>query len=272
MRVSEGVKTKVPGSKIESVWVLVTPELAKLYMMANIENRAVRPKHVSRLTTDMVEDRFAVTHQGIAFDDSGILIDGQHRLSAILESGKNQWMLVTTGLPSEAKRVVDGGAKRKAADFMPGKFRDMRASAVRVMLAIERCNNEFTGQQLASEMQQVTASAIQDNWEIYFTSDPDAMCTKAHRAAQNVATCGPTALLVGALNYSKTGEEFLDGIAAMTGLEQGDARLALLKFRGGAKRIQSPIAAFIAIKSAKAYSADKKVSVLRYTPSERLRV
>lgn len=271
MRYSEGTASKIPGSEIETRWVLVTPEIAKLYLVANTENRNQRLKHIDRLVSDMTEDRFLITHQGIAFDENGEMIDGQHRCEAIIESGKNQWMLVTTGLPSEAKRVIDGGAKRAAHDFMPGKFKALRAGGIRIMLAIEACGYEFTGGELAFQAQQVTSAAIQENWDT-FHNEFDEMCHLAHHAAKSVATCGPSALLAAGLQFPSTAKEFLVGLAAMTGLEAGDPRLALLKFRGGPKRIQTSTAAVVALKAAKALNEGKQINVLRYSPNERVKV
>lgn len=65
----------------------------------------------------------STTHQGIAFNDRDELIDGQHRLSAIVMANVPVRMMVTFGLPSavEGKKVttmdaVDRGATRSVAD------------------------------------------------------------------------------------------------------------------------------------------------------------
>lgn len=271
MKISEGTKTTLPGTSIESTWVLVTPDLAKHYLSCNTENRAIRPKHTNRLTHDMNEDRFKITHQGIAFDENGVLIDGQHRLNAIVASGKGQWLLVTTGLPSKSKQVVDNGARRRAADFMPGAYRDQRAAVVRILLAVTAMEGPFTAQQLAYEIQQVTDSAIQAAWDV-FSDDFDELCGMSHEAAKNVATCGPAALLSAALVYPKRRMEWLEGLKTMVGLTPGDPRLALLRFRGGPKRIQTPVAAFVSMKAAKAFDSEKEMNLLRYSPTEKLKI
>jgi hypothetical protein len=270
MKISEGIATKIPGSKVETRWVLVTPDMAELYLVANTENRMLRPKHIDRIASDMKKDRFLTTHQGIAFDEDGVMIDGQHRCQAIVDSGKGQWMLITSGLPSHAKRVVDGGAKRAAHDFMPGKFKSLRSASIRIMLGIERCEFIFTAQKLASEMQQVTASEIQEDWDNY--SNIEQLASLASESARSVATCGPAAMLASGLCFPGTAEEFLNGVWHMTGLEPGDPRLALLKFRGGPKRLQSSTAAFVAIKAAKAFSEGKQMNLLRFSPNEMLKL
>ena len=261
---------QVPDTRIKTTWVYVSPERAKHFMSKNFDNRSLRVKHIDRLVDDMKNDRFLITHQGIAFDTRGKLIDGQHRLQAIIESGKGQWMLVTTGLPELTKRVMDGGAKRTAHDFMPGKFKSSRASGLRIVLAVDYNGGEFTIGSLAFGIQQVTAAAIQEAWEDFDSIEEYAVL--ANEACRNVITCGPSPLIAAAVIYPNTAKEFLAGIKAMTGLGEGDPRLALIKFRGGGHRIQQPTAAFVAIKAAKAFSEGRKVNILRFSSVEKLKV
>lgn len=270
MKVAEGTPTKIPGSQIETRWVLVTPDMAKLYMVANVDNRLIRDKHIDRLKDDMTHDRFHTTHQGIAFDEDGKMIDGQHRCKAIIDSGKGQWMLVTTGLPEMSQRVIDGGAKRAAHDMMPGKFKAIRAAALRLYLGMEYCNSEFTGSTLAFAIQQVTAASIQNAWDDF--PEMEELAGLSSEASRNVPTCGPAALLASGILYPDTAKEFLVGTKLMSGLEVGDPRLALLKFRGGPKRIQSSIAAVVAVKAARAFSRGKQMNIMRYSPTEKVKI
>jgi hypothetical protein len=56
-----------------------------------------------------------MTHQGIAFDEFGNLIDGQHRLHAIVKSGKTITCLVSFGVHVDAVSVIDRGLRRSSA-------------------------------------------------------------------------------------------------------------------------------------------------------------
>lgn len=261
---------ELPDTKVKSAWTLITPDRAKMFLVANSDNRSQRVKHIDRIVDDMNNERFVVTHQGIAFDEDGKLIDGQHRLQAIIESGKAQWMLVTTGLPPLSKRVIDAGAKRTAHDFMPGKFKSSRASGLRLVLAVDYNGGEFTIGSLAFGLQQVTAAAIQEAWDDF--DGIEEIAHLAQEASRNVITCGPSPLIAAGLLYGSTAKEFLSGLKAMTGLEEGDPRLALIKFRGGGQRIQQPTAAFVAIKAAKAFNQGRKMNIIRFSSIEKLRV
>ncbi len=86
---------------------VITPAWAKNVLETqNTNNRPISHTRVKSLVSDMKAGAFMLNHQGIAFDDSERLIDGQHRLTAIVEFGKPVPMLVTTGIPAEQKNGV----------------------------------------------------------------------------------------------------------------------------------------------------------------------
>jgi hypothetical protein len=91
----------------KSVWVTVTPELAKKYLEMNTINRPILPSRVSSYSSQMKAGDWDLTHQGIAFGRNGSLLDGQNRLMAVIESGKSVKMLVTTGLPYDTPMNVN---------------------------------------------------------------------------------------------------------------------------------------------------------------------
>lgn len=105
--------------------VEVTPAMAQEWLNRNKDNRALRKSSVTAFARDMKRGDWVLTHQGIAFSESGRLIDGQHRLSAVVEAGVAVKMMVTTGLPEtwdstgiKTMDAVDRGAARSVADQM----------------------------------------------------------------------------------------------------------------------------------------------------------
>lgn len=69
---------------------------------ANVKNRKLRVRTVDAFAADMRRGKWHTTHQGIAFDEAGNLLDGQHRLAAIVKSGCTIEILVTTGIPKSS--------------------------------------------------------------------------------------------------------------------------------------------------------------------------
>lgn len=101
----------------------VTPAMAREWLeKSNTMNRPLRPSHVETLRVSFERGEYVPTHQGIAFSTEGVLIDGQHRLSAIalLPDNHSFTMLVTRGLDREAVFPVTDAiqAKRSTSDAL----------------------------------------------------------------------------------------------------------------------------------------------------------
>lgn len=101
--------------------VAVTPTMAQEWLDKNSSNRPLRETTVKRLARDMAKDNWKITGDPIKFDTNGDLMDGQHRLSAILESGKTVEMSVAYDVPVEAMEALDTGVKRTLSDLLHWK-------------------------------------------------------------------------------------------------------------------------------------------------------
>lgn len=96
----------------------ITPEIAEKYLGHNTHNRRTRQRVVNAYAADMANGDWRWNGEGIKFDVDGVLLDGQHRLLAIIESGVTIRMPVFYGLPRETQETMDGGAKRKFSDVL----------------------------------------------------------------------------------------------------------------------------------------------------------
>src|SRR4051812_47344546 len=96
----------------------VTPEMASQWLRYNNHNRAMRKSVWERYAEDMRAGRWLLTHQGVAFDEEGNLVDGQHRLRAVVESGVTVELSVTYGVPMDRQIVVDDHAVRSHVDAL----------------------------------------------------------------------------------------------------------------------------------------------------------
>jgi len=98
----------------------ITPEYAsEVLRLQNGRNRTIREYRVVNLAFAMENGQWKTeSNDAICFDTNGQLINGQHRLSAVVLTGKPIEMLVGRNLPSESFSVIDTGAKRTGADFL----------------------------------------------------------------------------------------------------------------------------------------------------------
>jgi hypothetical protein len=97
----------------------ITPALAETWLKVNTTNqRNINQARVSEWAARIVKGEWRLTHQGVAFDDAGQLLDGQHRLSAIVLANRSVEIMVTEGLPRDTFDVIDNGRSRTAADAL----------------------------------------------------------------------------------------------------------------------------------------------------------
>lgn len=110
------------AKQINGTVEIITPEMAKVWLEKNIGNRPLHAVHVKRLADAITSNQFVLTHQGVAFDSDGTLIDGQHRLSAIVQANKAVQMLVFRGLPTATREKIDNGKPRNVANVLSFRF------------------------------------------------------------------------------------------------------------------------------------------------------
>lgn len=124
------------SNKIYSEVIKVTPEMATKWLEGKVHNREVRDSVVHRYAEDMKAGRWGLTHQGLAFNPDGKLLDGQHRLWAIISANQAVWMTVAYNVPDEAQQYIDGGVSRTAVDVM--RLADPDSEVTNFRMAIAR--------------------------------------------------------------------------------------------------------------------------------------
>ena len=105
----------VPGMNVSKM--VITPETAKRLLDGNSDNRKLIRSTVDQYARDMAAGRWRLTHQGLLIGKRGKILDGQHRLHAIVKSGVSQPMLVAIDntLSDTHALPVDVGMKRSGA-------------------------------------------------------------------------------------------------------------------------------------------------------------
>lgn len=96
----------------------IPPDLAEKMLACRDEDhqRKVGPLDVRRYQEELETGNFKLTHQGIAFDRMGRLIDGQHRLLACVASDTPLQSLVWFGVADGTAHLVDGCRPRRHID------------------------------------------------------------------------------------------------------------------------------------------------------------
>lgn len=102
------------GTEIETI----TPDIAKEYLRCNLKNRLVKPRNVESIARQIKRGEYKLTHQGIAFNRNGELVDGQHRLLAVIMANQPVEMMVTRGLDNDVVLAIDRGVNRSVRDTL----------------------------------------------------------------------------------------------------------------------------------------------------------
>jgi len=142
-------------------FITVTPEMAKMYLEKNTDNRNKRGWWVSSIANMIKRGEWIPTHQGVAFSKSGKLIDGQHRLEAIVEANVPVQMMVTTGVNDDAYKVLDNGIKRTLADLT--NITPKTAELCRVLARLAYNSNFNTSAEQCLEIYNTGVGEVSDN-------------------------------------------------------------------------------------------------------------
>ena len=95
----------------------ITPEKAQFYLEKNFENnRKISTNNLEELKKEMKNSRFILSDSAICLDVDGTLVNGQHRLLAVVQTGMTQPFLVVKNMPSKSKQIMDVGKSRCMSD------------------------------------------------------------------------------------------------------------------------------------------------------------
>lgn len=120
--------------------ITITPEMAKNWLQKNTNNRKVRRDHVMRIAKAIVASKWKMTGDPIRFSTER-LIDGQHRLLAIVEAGVPVSSVVMFDVPDEAFDYIDQNNKRTTADVIASHgiaYATTCSAMYKILLAYEK--------------------------------------------------------------------------------------------------------------------------------------
>ncbi len=208
-------------------WETVTPEQAKAWLgeSVNDANRHIRKKKVEQYARDMANGDWTESNDAISLDEDGKLLNGQHRLSAIVAHGKPVELLVARGLPRGSQLSMDSGVPRQFGDHlkMSGGMPNATsyASLSRQMFLLESDVHQ-SGQ---------VSRAEQQGW-LEQNADDAHSAVAASRAAYRYVDANVTALamahiLVSRVNGPALADHYLAQLARPAGEPDGSAVFAV---------------------------------------------
>jgi hypothetical protein len=107
---------------------LISPTKAAEYLELNTSNRRYREGYANDLAKQWQNGHFLAGVGSIAFNKEGKLIDGQHRLNAVVKSGLTLKFVVVRSLHDNAFAAIDSGVKRTGGDVLSIFDKDIKNS------------------------------------------------------------------------------------------------------------------------------------------------
>lgn len=97
----------------------VTPAMAKQWLdNSGFSNRHLENTRVQKLASDIKKGNWIFDGTPIRFNGGGDILDGQHRLHAIIRANLAVQSLVIKGIKSESKNTIDTGKPRSIGDVL----------------------------------------------------------------------------------------------------------------------------------------------------------
>lgn len=139
---------------------IVTPEEAKRILSENFtKQRHVRENTVQKYADDMINNRWDFNNpQPIIISDTGKLLDGQHRLLAVIRSGKAIPFYFAIGVPENTYLSIDTNDPRKVTDRIDVPQKTNVAALTKRVLTLQKgfgLNDAVRGTKPITQREQV---------------------------------------------------------------------------------------------------------------------
>lgn len=118
----------------------ITPYYAMKLLEMNTNNRPINKNIINNYTESMKRGKWQYNGDSIRISKTDCILDGQHRLNAIIKSGLAFQMLVIRGLPDEVFQTIDRGKKRSIGDTLHIKGYNNRFVLSAILMLIYKYN------------------------------------------------------------------------------------------------------------------------------------
>jgi hypothetical protein len=249
--------------------VTVTPGMAKSWLEhRNLErNRRYSTAIEAKYAAEMRAGLWKTTHQGIAFDWDGFLLDGQHRLGAIIRIGRAVRLDVRVGCDPDTFDVLDTGHKRAVSQLVQHSHAKVMSSAARFLGAIDGTitTGRLRGGVYAADASGAEVLRVIESWPELGTFAASA----AHCRTKGQILAAPHLAVLAQASRTPHADRipmWLDGLAHGENLTGADPRLHLRNRFAAERRAllhQRPMAYALITRAWNAHATGASMGVLR---------
>jgi len=262
-----------PSGQFAKIMVVDVEKAGRL-METNEDNRGLKRTVIDRINMDIRNERYYLNGETIVVSKMGKLLNGQHRLTSVLETGIPIETWVVFGVPDECKTTFDQGTAKSAADFL--KMQRV-ASSKEIALSIklfrifepgtEVTNKDLASRRISKQEVLITYEGYEKPIQYAFKTFGNTKYGKGQRAVAAITTAH---LLISRQLPTSVVDPFFDILTGDgSGIERGNpilwARAKLSDILGGRSKLESS-AEFkleVILKTWNAWIENRKVAHLR---------
>lgn len=268
-KLADLIRPPVLSAQLETV----TPALAADLLRNNSHNRPLRKSLVSQFARDMESGQWQVNGEAIQISVTGRVLNGQHRLTAIVSANVPVQMLVVRNVPDDSFSTIDTGMKRTVGQILgmkDVKNSSVVASAARWILMIERMINSTNDMAVSI----ISAPQIMD----CIAQHPSIHHYAAlHAGSSNLKSLIPSAChavhVLGAEKYGQDNvDDWIDSIGSGANIGKGDPaymlRERLIANSSRISRLSTIVIVALTAKAQRAHIEGRTMGVLRWSANE----
>lgn len=154
--------------KTEIKQVMIGPAQAEELLQRNKNNRNIRKNQVEALAAAMKRGDWELSNDAIVVSEGGLLLNGQHRLLAVVQSGVTCPFILFTGASDSSFDIMDTPTVRKVSDVIQrkGGTNTIRCSSV-IAKYLNICNDKESGWETSCRFQNASQSTRREKIEVY---------------------------------------------------------------------------------------------------------
>lgn len=225
-----------PSITIETI----TPKKAIEYLEPNRENRKVRQDRVDRYAREMEKGHWMMSGDPIRFGGDGRLLDGQHRLLAVVKCNKPVEFVVIRDLQDDVFRILDSGLVRNNGDALGFNVKSSikKAATCRVLWVTEAGGDP----RLSTDLALVDKIDLSDYYNLHQGAVDAAVnvSTRIRSQFRSANETGWCALIVlGWRSQPSLMNTFVETIRSGANMGYGDPRLALRNWLSNDRQLRN---------------------------------
>lgn len=250
---------------------VITPSVAKQMLEGNVDNRKLRKFRVEQYADAIKRGLWDIQNDAITISKTGKLLNGQHRLTAIVEANTSVQCLVLRGVDDSTFSSIDSGLSRNVNDALASALGHgvnvSHISPIAKMLIAFDCGiNIFDTNAMSLVQRQDIVDYVSKNNELLEWAKN--IGAKADNAVGGVRTAWGVFAVLAAMKHGKEKtEQFINLVVDGVGLKPGDAPLALRNWlsrqRGQLSRNATKTNIAVFVSNFNKWMTNEKISVVR---------